>query len=301
MQTADGLQIRFWGVRGSRPVPGPSTAQFGGNSSCVAVRAGRHNVIFDAGTGIVPCGEHLLRRAADSAVHIFISHLHHDHVEGLRFFPPLYRPGWRCRVYGPETAQADFASRVQATMGGYLFPVETEELAADLQIRGLAADESVHLGGAAPTKIESAHCCAHPKQGVRLYRLRHAGRVVVYATDVEAPCGGFEQVVRFASGADVLIHDAQYTENDYFRPQDNRQGWGHSTVRMAAEAARAAGVGRLVLYHHDPSRSDAAIPELERTAQDIFRRSTAAYEGLVIRLTPKAAKPGPRARRRAGE
>lgn len=299
MLEAGDLKIRFWGVRGSRPVPGPTTVEVGGNSSCVEVRAGDRCVVFDAGTGIVPCGESLVRRAPTGTVDLFLSHLHHDHIEGLRFFAPLYRKDWRCRVYGPETATGDFGDRLRATMGGHLFPVEMEELPAGLEIRGLAEHEGVRLAGTPAIRVDSSHCPAHPKFGVRLYRLHYAGRRIVYATDVEAPCDGFEQIVRFAKGADVLIHDAQYTDHDYFRPRDNRQGWGHSTVRMAAEAARAAGVGRLLLFHHDPSRHDTEVAELERTARAVFPRSKAAYEGLILRLsaTAKRARRSPTARR----
>lgn len=285
MGGAEDLEIRFWGVRGSRPVPGPTTAKTGGNTSCVEMRAGGRSILFDAGTGIVPCGARLVQAAVEGDVDIFVSHLHHDHIEGLRFFPPLYRVGWRCRVYGPETPERDFAQRLKDTMGGQLFPVAASELPAKLTIHGLADGESIRLATSPSLIVESAHTGAHPNFGVRLYRLRYGRAVVVYATDVEAPAGGFDEVVRFASGADLLIHDAQYTDREYYRAEDGRAGWGHSTVRMAAEAARAAGVGRMILYHHDPERRDGDVPKMERAAQAIFPKSKAAYEGMRLRLT----------------
>ena len=120
-----------------------------------------------------------------------------------------------------------------------------------------------------------------------LYRITHAGHSVVYATDVESPKGGYEDVVAFARGADVLIHDAQYTDEEYHGGHLNKAGWGHSTVRMAAEAARAAGVGQLFLYHHDPEHDDAEVRQLERLARSIFPHSRAATEGLEVRLAPR--------------
>jgi len=285
MRGAEDLQVRFWGVRGSRPVPGPATAKTGGNTSCVEIRIGTRSILFDAGTGIVPCGARLVRQQSAGEVHIFLSHLHHDHIEGLRFFPPLYEKDWRCRVYGPETETGDFAERLRATMGGYLFPVAADDLPGKLDVRSLVDNEQVDLGGTPALSVESAHSNAHPNFGVRLYRLRYGQRVIVYATDVEAPAGGFEEVVRFAAGADVLIHDAQYTDHEYSRAENGRTGWGHSTVRMAAEVARAAGVGRLLLYHHDPERKDADIPKMERAARAIFPRTKAAYEGLRVQVT----------------
>jgi len=279
-----GIEIRFWGVRGSYPVPGPATAKTGGNSSCVEMRAGGKTMVFDAGTGIIGLGAKLLQRTGAQDVHIFLSHLHHDHIEGLRFFKPLYRENWQCHLYGLTHGERDLRAHLEATMHGHYFPVEMRDLKAHLDFHTIEPGEPIVLGSRPRVVVEPAHCRAHPRYGVTLYRLRCGGKTVVYATDVEAPVSGYEEVVRFASGADVLIHDAQYTDREYFREVDNRQGWGHSTVRMAAETARAAGVGQLILYHHDPARKDPQIAPLERLARTIFPRSKAAREGMTLRL-----------------
>lgn len=278
------MDIRFWGVRGSHPVPGPRTAKTGGNSSCVEVSAGGRTVVFDAGTGIIALGHELLARGGRREVDIFLSHLHHDHIEGLRFFKPFYRQQWRCRLYGPATGEPNLEEHLAQTMHGRFFPVEMHELQAKIAVQRLAVGSRIALGGRPRVVVEVGHTGAHPRHGSHLFRLTCGGRSVVYATDVEAPLGGFEDVVRFAHGADVLIHDAQYTEDEYFRPVDNRRGWGHSTVRMAAETAAAAGVGRLVLYHHDPCRTDVQIPALERLARRIFPQVTVAREGLTLHV-----------------
>jgi phosphoribosyl 1,2-cyclic phosphodiesterase len=284
MDKAQGLVIRFWGVRGSFPVPGPQTAEVGGNSSCVEMRAGGHLLIFDGGTGIINLGRHLLSSNGSRTLHLFLSHLHHDHIEGLRFFAPFYDTTWNCNVYGPDSGPREFQRALETIMEPRLFPVSLGDLPANIQIRDLPASERLTFSGSAAVEVVAQHSKAHPKFGVQLYRVTCASRSVVYATDVEGPYGGYEDVVRFAKGADILIHDSQYTDDEYHREVANKQGWGHSTVRMAAEAAREAGVGELIMYHHDPCRTDDQIPELERLARSIFPRTRAAREGLIIEL-----------------
>lgn len=292
MRGAVGLRIRFWGVRGSYPTPGPSTVEVGGNSSCVEITTGEHTLIFDAGTGLIGLGHELVRRPGEPTVHIFLSHLHHDHIEGLRFFAPVYSPEWSCFVYGAASGAPETLERLLAqTMAPRLFPVSFSQLPARLTIINLKPRERLRFDGVRPTEVLAQYSRAHPKVGVTLYRISHGGRSVVYATDVESPKGGFEDVVTLARGADVLIHDAQYTDEEYHGGHLNKAGWGHSTVRMAAEAARAARVGQLILYHHDPEHDDAEIRRLERVARSVFPRSRAATEGFELRLTPRRTRP----------
>lgn len=286
MERATGLEIRFWGVRGSFPVPGPATARVGGNSSCVEVRTPEHLLIFDGGTGIIHLGRHLVSGDGTRSLHLFLSHLHHDHIEGLRFFAPFYDPSWSCEIYGPHSGTDQVRRALEATMEPRLFPVSMGDLPARIGIRDLPATDRLVLEGDPPLEIFTQHSRAHPKFGVQLYRVAYRGRSVVYATDVEGPQGGFDDVVRVAAKADLLIHDSQYTDEEYHRAVANKKGWGHSTVRMACEAALAAGVGELVLYHHDPCRTDDEIPDLEALARSIFPRSRAAREGMTISLQP---------------
>lgn len=284
IERATGVQVRFWGVRGSFPVPGPDTAAIGGNSSCVEIRAGGHVLIFDGGTGIINLGRHLLSGNGTRTLHLFLSHLHHDHIEGLRSFAPFYDKSWHCEVYGPHSGCNEFQRTLETTMEPRLFPVSLGELEANIHIQDLPESDRLVLEGNPTVEIQTQHSKAHPKFGVQLYRVTCGSRSVVYATDVEAPYGGFEDVVSFAKGADLLIHDSQYTDDEYHREVANKKGWGHSTVRMAAEAALAAGVGELIMYHHDPCRTDDQIPALVTLAQSIFPSTQAAREGLVIDL-----------------
>jgi phosphoribosyl 1,2-cyclic phosphodiesterase len=280
---AAALRIRFWGVRGSHPTPGPSTVGIGGNSSCVEISNDQHILIFDAGTGIIGLGHELTRREP-TTLHMFFSHTHHDHIEGLRFFEPLYQPGWRCKLYGRGRGAQTLERVLSVAMQPRFFPVSLSELSARLAIRELTNGDTLRLSGSAPITVAVRHSLAHPKIGVVLYRVTCGGKSVVYATDVEAAQGGHDDVVEFARGADVLIHDAQYTDDEYYGGHINKAGWGHSTVRQAAEAARGAGVGRLILFHHDPNHDDSEVRRLERAAREIFPRSEAAFEGLEVKV-----------------
>ncbi|HUI25853.1 MAG TPA: MBL fold metallo-hydrolase [Candidatus Kryptonia bacterium] len=287
MTSPPALWVRFWGVRGSYPAPGPTTAEVGGNSSCVEISTNEHTLIFDAGTGIIGLGRELVRRPGTPSAHIFLSHLHHDHIEGLRFFAPVYSPEWRCHIYGNGSGPKTLERLLARTMTPHLFPVALSQLPAKLSIRVLRERERLRFDGEHPIVVLARFSRAHPKVGVTMYRITYGGRSVVYATDIESPKGGLEDVVAFAHGADVLIHDAQYTDAEYHGGHLNKAGWGHSTVRMAAEAARAAKVKQLILYHHDPEHDDAEVHRLEQLARSIFPRSRAASEGLELRLRPR--------------
>lgn len=282
------LQVRFWGVRGSHPMPGPSTLAIGGNSSCVEISSADRTLVFDAGTGIIALGRDLLRRPGKPEVHLFLSHLHHDHIEGLRFFAPAYTPEWTCHIYGPEGSGANSLPRVLArVMTPRLFPVELSQLPARIVIKEIRPGARLRLGGTPSVHVASHLSQAHPKAGVTFYRVECAGRAVVYATDVESEKGGFAEVVDFSRRADVLIHDAQYTDEEYHGGHLNKTGWGHSTVRQAAETAAAAGVDSLYLFHHDPAHDDAEVGRLEQLAKSIFANSRAASEGMALQLNGK--------------
>src|SRR5262249_11285910 len=157
MTAPPGLRVRFWGVRGSHPVPGASTLRVGGNSSCVEVDAGGHIIIFDAGTGLINRGAVLIRRRGRRAVHIFLSHTHHDHIEGLRFFRPLYSPEWRCHVYGAGSGPKTLERVLTTVMRPRLFPVSIAELPMPLSIRSLDTNERIRLSGSPAPCVEARH------------------------------------------------------------------------------------------------------------------------------------------------
>jgi phosphoribosyl 1,2-cyclic phosphodiesterase len=273
------MKITFWGVRGSIASPGPETAGVGGNTSCVEVRCGETRLILDAGTGLRQLGDALLRQGPVDAT-LLLSHLHWDHIQGLPFFVPAYLPTTRLEVVGTGGGAASLRDVLEAQMTAPVFPVRLDELGAQLTLREVRSGESFQVGEARVRAVKLNH-----PGGVLGYRIEHEGRSVVYATDTEHWACVDPALRALAEGADVLIYDSQYTPEEY-RGDAGRSkvGWGHSTYAAGAELARAAGVGQYVLFHHDPTRGDGAVADLERRARELFPCSVAAREGLSIGL-----------------
>lgn len=248
---APALRVTCWGTRGSIPAPGPETVRYGGNTSCIEVIAddGRR-LILDAGTGI----RALSRRLADEggALHadIFVSHYHWDHIQGFPFLAQLYDGETRVCVHGPSQGEVPIDRAFAGQMSPVYFPIPLEALAAEV---GFATANGTPWS-AGGVRVE-AFRVRHP--GVTYgYRITAGGATLVYVPDDEL--GGadpewYAALVEFARGADLLFHDAMYTDAEYER----RAGWGHSTLRQAVRLAEDAGVRRLYLFHHAPERTDA--------------------------------------------
>lgn len=262
------MRIRVWGARGSLSAPGPATVGYGGNTSCVEVQLADGTIlILDAGSGIRELGQRLVDREP-GVLHICLTHLHLDHVEGLGFFGPLWRAGWKLRFWGPPSTTSPLRERVSRYLSPPLFPVGLSEAPAEAVFDD-APREPWRVGGA----LVEARFVEHrgPTLG---YRIEEDGRVLVYLPDHEpyltAALGDPPEWISgwaLASGADLLLHDAQYTTDEYV----GRLGWGHSSGPHAAAFARAAGVGRLALFHHDPMRSDRALEDLYDEVADLLR------------------------------
>ena len=309
------LSIRFWGVRGSIATGGNATAGVGGNTSCVEVRCAPANgsdaaraaerdvvLILDAGTGLRALGAQLMASGLPVDAHLLLSHFHWDHIQGFPFFSPAYVPGHRVTIYGapgdashthdsgdanprhahsPVTcAPAD--SEVRAALARQMqpphFPVGLDAMRATLAFRGVAPDSEFSVGDATVRTFAARH-----PGGCIAWRIDHGGRSLVYATDTEHDASGQvdESLLVAARGADVLIYDAQYTPEEYAA---GKRGWGHSTAEEGTRLARAAGVGRLVLFHHDPSHDDDAVARIEDAARALLPSTIAAREGLELSL-----------------
>ncbi|MAQ17922.1 MAG: MBL fold metallo-hydrolase [Sandaracinus sp.] len=275
------MTIRFWGVRGSLASPGEDTVGVGGNTSCVEVRCGRERFVFDAGTGIRGLGAAWAKEGPVDAT-LILSHLHWDHIQGLPFFGPLYAPSTRLRIVGAGTPELGVREALARQMRPPTFPVVWEDLASQHEYRAVRHGQRIRLGEGVELRAARLN---HPGGGVTAYRLSWRGRSVVYATDTEHyAC--VDPVLRdLAAGCDVLIYDSQYTAAEYAgEVGPPRVGWGHSTWEAGVELARAAGVGRYVLFHHDPTRDDAGVAALEGLAQGAFPTSMAAREGMELEL-----------------
>jgi phosphoribosyl 1,2-cyclic phosphodiesterase len=270
------LSIRFWGVRGSCPTPGPETAGVGGNTSCVEVVAGATHIALDAGTGLRRLGAALAaqRRGAPVELSVLLSHVHWDHIQGLPFFGPIYSPSTRLVLAGGTTG-VPLADTLRRQMSAPTFPVDWNDVPAAREYRELRDGATTSLGEATVRAARANH-----PDAVFAYRIEHGGASVVYATDTEHYACVDPRLVGLARDADVLVYDAQYLPEEYA----GKVGWGHSTYEAGAALARAAGVRKLVLFHHDPTRDDAAVARIEARARDLFDDVVAAREGLTIDL-----------------
>jgi diguanylate cyclase (GGDEF)-like protein len=273
------VKVRFWGTRGSIASPGPRTAKYGGNTSCVEVRSpGGTLVVLDCGTGIRELGLHLMRTEKQPLrVHLFIGHTHWDHIQGFPFFVPAFIPGAELNIYAPIGFQRSLEEAMSGQMEYSYFPVKLRDLRSRIHYTELEEGffrvndvlvETQYLNHTAPTIA---------------YRLTIGGASVVYATDHEPFWGvadglsrhpGDERHVAFLRDVDLLIHDAQYTAEEY----QTKIGWGHSSIEYVIDVAVAANVGQLALFHHDPLHDDEMVARLEEDARARVKAKGAATE-----------------------
>lgn len=280
------IQVRFWGVRGSIPCPGPQTMKYGGNTACIELRfpeVNRH-IIIDAGSGIRELATHMLKHDLPNgpiSTEIYLSHTHWDHIMGFPFFVPAYIPGTKIKVFGPVTYEDD---PLEEVVGGQMkyryFPVNMGELAASVKYERLQENPHIDLGDGI---ILSTVIINHPITALG-YRFSFQGSVFctaydtepfrnVFITDPDDP--DYDELMAheadlaveaqnkvledFFAGADLLVYDAQYTNEEY---QAGKIGWGHTPIEHAIASARRAGVKRLALFHHDPERSDDQLDQM---------------------------------------
>jgi phosphoribosyl 1,2-cyclic phosphodiesterase len=277
---ANGMVIEFWGVRGSIASPGPETAAVGGNTSCVAVRCGETQLVLDAGTGIRRLGDALMAAGAVD-VTLLLSHQHWDHIQGLPFFVPAYLPSTKLRIVGGQNGVWTLPETLAHQMRAPVFPVRLDELGADISLHEVRHGQRFDVG---PAEVRVAKL-NHPG-GVFAFRIDHGGRSMVYATDTEHYACVDPTLLALAEGADVLVYDSQYTPDEYSGARGrSKVGWGHSTYVAGCEVARSAGVGQLVLFHHDPQRTDAEVAHIEERTRALFGpTAVAAREGMRIEL-----------------
>ncbi len=290
--------LRFWGVRGSYAAPFASHLNVGGNTSCVEIRSGNDLLICDAGTGIIPLGNELLQQNDIRELNIILTHYHWDHVCGLPFFVPAFIPGWKVTFFGPGDDSKEIKKHVSAQMSAPYFPVGTESWLANINYRAPGKD-SIKIG---PMTIDYNY--VHHPGATYGYRIGINNKTIIYISDNE--CKFIEKTVEqkrgdldteeqelyndmikeehqselnLISGADILIHDAQYTPEDYKK----KTGWGHSCYIDTVDMAINAGVKILYLYHHDPNYDDAAIKKIHEHALAIIKEKNSSMECHVAR------------------
>lgn len=278
--------LRFWGVRGSYSAPFDTHLQVGGNTSCVEIRAGDSILVCDAGTGIIPFGNELIKQAKVREMLIILTHYHWDHICGLPFFVPAFLPDWKLHFFGPGQSGADMKEFVSAQMRAPYFPVGTETWLARVDYMNPPENHEINYG-----PINITYTSVHHPGTTYGYRIKINGKEILYISDNEClylnkairlKYGEFskeeqelydamqkeeyDSELKLIRGSDILIHDAQYTKEDY----DKKRGWGHSCYIDTVNTAIDAGVKELYLYHHDPNYDDAAIDRIYRHCLQII-------------------------------
>jgi phosphoribosyl 1,2-cyclic phosphodiesterase len=278
------MEVRVWGCRGSLAAPGADTIRYGGNTSCVEVRlASGHTLVLDAGTGMRPLGA-----AIDGddvgELHILLTHLHLDHLQGLGFFRPLFRDGADVHLWGPSSPVQSLAERIAIYLSPPLFPVRLTDIPARLTFHD-APEDDVVIGSATIRAVKVTH--QGPTVG---YRIQEGDRAIAYLPDHEPSIGGSleDQSPAWisghgvAEGVDVLFHDAQYRDDEYA----HHVGWGHSCIDHVMVFARKAGVDKVVLFHHDPYHTDEDLEAMLADAQHTHATPDGwvclAHEGMEV-------------------
>ena len=279
------MRLKIWGCRGSVPTPGPETVECGGNTSCVEVALENGGVlIFDAGTGIRGLGQELLQQGARH-VNLLLTHLHLDHLEGLRFFGPLWHPDVTVDIWGPPSPVVSLRDRISRSFSPPLFPIDLREVPAKVNFHDVPREQWT-IEGASITASLVMH--RGPTLG---YRIEADGVIFAYMPDHEPAFTGMEDRptewisgASIAAGADVLFHDAQYSEDEY----PDRIGWGHSSVADAVAFYDVVGAKRLFLFHHEPEHADESLVAIEARSRVLAGRNGAepalAREGMVLDL-----------------
>jgi phosphoribosyl 1,2-cyclic phosphodiesterase len=266
--------LRFWGVRGSTPTPVARNLRYGGNTTCVSVESNADQLlIFDAGSGIRSLGSELVQRAQPPKVlHLFFTHFHWDHLQGLPFFAPLFHKDTHL-IFHSARPPEELSSILVRQMATPFFPVDFSAVPSRLEFRQIATD-ALNFGDLTVQGFP-----LHHPQGAHGYRIADEHRSIVFATDHEHGDTTIDANLRaIAHKADVLIYDAQYTPAEYA----SHKGWGHSTWQEAVNVASDAQVGQLVLYHHDPDRDDDALDMIVDEAQRQFSETIAARESSTV-------------------
>ena len=301
------LSVRFWGVRGSIPCPGRSTVEFGGNTACLEIRAGKRLIVVDLGTGVKPLGDWIMEndfKDGPMDMDVFITHTHWDHIMGFPMFTPIFVPGSSMRIRGPVSFNDDTLASIIGDQLSYRYwPVRQIELAAKIEYQELK-ETTLDLGEGLRLTTKYLN---HPILCLG-YRFEYQGRSIVTAYDHEpfrnlfptdpadpnydeeaaregeaATLEENEKMHNFFKDADVLIHDTMFTAAEF----ETHLGWGHSSYEVAIEAALKAGVKKLVLFHHDPNRTDEQLEELEQKYKKEVQAKAQmeiimAREGLTI-------------------
>ena len=281
--------VKFWGVRGSIPTPGPTTVRYGGNTCCIEVRMGDEIILLDAGTGLRALGRSLLAEFRDRPLNLtlLLTHTHWDHIQGLPFFGPIYNSNCRLRILGCEGARKGLVNALTGQMESTYFPVPFNKLPSNIEIEELR-NFNFNVG---PVHVRAMRA-NHPGLCIG-YRLSSPeGRIAFFPDTEPRPRGRDRDMIQFLRDVDLLILDSQYDFMEY----GEHIGWGHGCVDDSVALALQAGVKQLSLFHHDPDHDDKQIARLVQHARRLVAKQKgklkvdAAREGMTINLSEKSGR-----------
>ncbi|MHA1538268.1 MAG: MBL fold metallo-hydrolase [Alphaproteobacteria bacterium] len=269
--------VRFWGVRGSIPCPGPDYVRYGGNTSCIEIGCGENLLIFDGGTGLRELGEALAGKGPLDA-DMFFTHTHIDHINGVPFFKPIYDSASRLTISSGHLDSGQTIRQVlDKLMAAPIFPIPIEFFGSKVEFSDFAC--GAKLTPRPGIEVRTAHL-NHPNQATG-YRVEYGGKSICYVTDTEhRPEALDANILGLIEGTDIFIYDATYTDDEY----PDYKGWGHSTWQEGMRLANKAEVGTYVIFHHDPGHKDDFMDQVAEEAERARPGTLVAREGMV--LTP---------------
>jgi ribonuclease BN (tRNA processing enzyme) len=275
----------FYGVRGSYPVPNKSVSKYGGNTAAILIERNDKILILDAGTGIFNIGSYL----KESKPHIkkadlFLTHLHIDHIQGIPSFAPVFDKEFELNIYCDNSKNFSFKDTVYTLFNQPLSPIGNKGIKARINFIPLIPEEPETITIDAGLSVDFMKENSHPHAGVLIYRINVENSHILYATDVESPCGFEKKYLEFIKGADILIHDSQYFDADYYSNENSKKGFGHSTVSMAAANAIKCEVKKLFLFHYSHRYSDKDVEKMLKEARKKFKNTFLSEELKKIKL-----------------
>lgn len=276
------FSLKFRGTRGSYPVAKENFLKFGGNTSSIEINCMNQLIILDAGTGIIDIGKDVVSAQNNDKIPqttLFLSHIHQDHIQGLQFYKPLLRNNSKINLFAHNVHNENFEKLFETILFDKVFPLKLSEIKSDFKINNISQNDAVVLSQSGDIKIYNVcdsilikdddivisfyKTNAHPRYGCLCIKIQYKTKTLVYATDKESTKGKDIEFIEFAKNCDVLIHDAQYTNEDYNNSLNPKKGYGHSTFEMAIETALEANAKKLFFFHYDPDYDDKMLEDLE--------------------------------------